>query len=152
MVLFIRISILLTIFSSCASPNKTITSFFDTTPIYKYTNAENLDIFEITSYGTNSIEQLADNAKAQLIRLLLKNGYNGIKDFKPLVSNPLEQEKLLNEKYSILLEIINDNSCMSVDYKQLIKPIFLSKRKVYSKTFLVTISINNIKNKLKNLL
>ena len=130
----------------------TMSKFLDATPVYKYTNSDNLDIFEVTSYGTNSIEQLAENSKAQLIRLLIKNGYNGIKDFKPLVPNPILQEKLLNENYSILLEIIKDKSCMTVDYKQLIKPIYLSKRKIYTKTFLVTINSNNIKNKLNDLL
>lgn len=138
------------ILSSCASTSKTITSFVEATPVYKYTNSENLDVFEITTYGTNSIQQLGDNAKSQLIKYLLTNGYNGLKDFKPLVPNPLVQEKLLNENYSLLKDIINDNTCMSVDYKKLIKPIFLSKRKVYTKTFIVTINLNNIKNKLKN--
>jgi len=149
--LFYFSTFLIIFLCSCATPNKSITSFIEATPVYKYTTAENFDVFEVTTYGSNSIEQLAENAKAQLIKLLVKNGYNGVKDFNPLVPNPILQQKLLNENYSSLYKIINDNSCMSVDYKQLIKPFYLSERKIYTKTFLVTINFNNIKNKLKGL-
>jgi hypothetical protein len=151
--LIFKLTLVIVLFSSCASTTRTtVTSFVEATPVYQYTNAENLDIFEVTTYGTNSIQQLGDNAKAQLLKLLLKNGYNGIKDFKPLVPNPIMQEKLLNEKYDVLSEILNDKTCMTVDYKQMIKPIFISKRKIYTKTFMVTINLNNIKNKLNSLL
>jgi hypothetical protein len=150
--LFFRLFLFILIFSSCANTQKTITSFVEATPVYKYTNAENWDIFEVTAYGTKSIEQLAENAKAQLMRELIKKGYNGIKDFKPLVTNPLLQEKVLNENFNLLMEINNDPNCVIVDYKRAIEPIFMSKRKTYTKSFLVTINVNNIKNKLKSLL
>ncbi len=133
----------------CATQPKTITSFVEAAPVYKYTNAGNWDVFEVTTYGTNSIDELGANAKAKLIKMLIETGYRGLKDFKPLVTNPMQQERLLNEDYQKVLSVIDDPSCMEVDYKKMIKPIFLSKRKVYTKTFMVTINVNNIKNKLK---
>ena len=46
--------------------------------------------------------------------------------------------------------ILNNSEIISSDYKKAIKPIFISKRKIYSKTFLIRIDYQKLKNELQN--
>ena len=45
--------------------------------------------------------------------------------------------------------ILNNSEIISSDYKKAIKPIFISKRKIYSKTFLIRIDYQKLKNELE---
>jgi hypothetical protein len=66
---------------------KSVYGFVDLKPVYKYTDSYNWDIFEVTSYGSGSIETLSDNAKSKLLIELFENGFSGKKLIKPLGLN-----------------------------------------------------------------
>jgi len=123
-----------------------MSKFVEATTVYKYTNSESIDIFEVTAYGTNSIDELGKNAKFKLLNMLVFNGYNGIKNFKPISINS-KTEEMFKEKIETIL---NNSEIISSDYKKAIKPIFLSKRKIYSKTFLIRIDYQKLNNELQN--
>ncbi len=123
-----------------------MSKFVEATTVYKYTNSESIDIFEVTAYGTNSIDELGKNAKFKLLNMLVFNGYNGIKNFKPISINS-KTEEMFKEKIETIL---NNSEIISSDYKKAIKPIFISKRKIYSKTFLIRIDYQKLKNELQN--
>ena len=143
----IFILLILLISVKCSSPKK-ITSFIDAAPVYKYTDSKNWDYFEVTSYGTKSMEQLSENAKSKLLTKLIKEGFTGLIEIKPLVPNPERQEKLLNQEFNKIIEVSKDSNCILVDYRRKIRPIFMSKRKQYTKTFTISLNIVNIKQKL----
>jgi hypothetical protein len=124
---------------------KNIYGFVDLKPVYKYTDSDNWDIFEVTSFGSGSMEQLSNNAKAKLLIELIEHGFSGKKLIKPLGLN----DNILNDD-SKLNTIINDTSCLISIYNKNIKPLFLSKRKQYSKTFLIRINTKNVLIKLKS--
>jgi hypothetical protein len=126
---------------------KSVYGFVDLKPVYKYTDSYNWDIFEVTSFGSGSIETLSDNAKSKLLIELFENGFSGKKLIKPLGLNL--NNNILNDA-SKLNTIINDTSCFVSIYNKNIKPIFLSKRKQYSKTFIIRINTNNVLIKLKS--
>jgi hypothetical protein len=123
-----------------------MSKFIEATPVYKYTNSENIEIFEVSAYGTNSIDELGKNAKFKLLNMLVFNGYNGIKNFKPISVNSKTEEKY-KEKIE---NILNNSDIISSDYKKAIKPIFISKRKIYTKTFLIGIDYQKLKSELQN--
>ena len=123
-----------------------MSKFVEATTVYKYTNSESIDIFEVTAYGTNSIDELGKNAKFKLLNMLVFNGYNGLKNFKPISINS-KTEEMFKEKIETIL---NNSEIISSDYKKAIKPIFISKRKIYSKTFLIRIDYQKLKNELQN--
>lgn len=123
-----------------------MSKFVEATTVYKYTNSESIDIFEVTAYGTNSIDELGKNAKFKLLNMLVFNGYNGIKNFKPISINS-KTEEMFKEKIETIL---NNSEIISSDYKKAIKPIFISKRKIYSKTFLIRIDYQKLNNELQN--
>ena len=123
-----------------------MSKFVEATTVYKYTNSESIDIFEVTAYGTNSIDELGKNAKFKLLNMLVFNGYNGLKNFKPISINS-KTEEMFKEKIETIL---NSSEIISSDYKKAIKPIFISKRKIYSKTFLIRIDYQKLKNELQN--
>ena len=126
---------------------KNVYGFVDLKPVYKYTDSYNWDIFEVTSFGSGSIETLSDNAKSKLLIELFENGFSGKKLIRPLGLNL--NNNILNDA-SKLNTIINDTSCFVSIYNKNIKPIFLSKRKQYSKTFIIRINTNNVLIKLKS--
>ena len=105
-----------------------MSKFVEATTVYKYTNSESIDIFEVTAYGTNSIDELGKNAKFKLLNMLVFNGYNGLKNFKPISINS-KTEEMFKEKIETIL---NNSEIISSDYKKAIKPIFISF--VYFKT------------------
>lgn len=119
--------------------------FVEATPVYKYTNSENIDVFEVTAYGTNSIEELGKNAKFKLINMLVLKGYNGIKNFRP-ISNNNNTEKIYQDKIE---KILDNSDIISSDYKKVIKPIYISKRKIYTKTFIIGINYQKLQNELQ---
>lgn len=119
--------------------------FVEATPVYKYTNSENIDVFEVTAYGTNSIEELGKNAKFKLINMLVLKGYNGIKNFMP-ISNNNKTEKIYQDKIE---KILDNSDIISSDYKKVIKPIYISKRKIYTKTFIIGINYQKLQNELQ---
>jgi len=123
-----------------------MSKFVEATTVYKYTNSESIDIFEVTAYGTNSIDELGKNAKFKLLNMLVFNGYNGIKNFKPISINS-KTEEMFKEKIETIL---NNSEIISSDYKKAIKLIFISKRKIYSKTFLIRIDYQKLNNELQN--
>ena len=144
-----KITFLFIIILSCNlsySQLGSMSKFVEATTVYKYTNSESIDIFEVTAYGTNSIDELGKNAKFKLLNMLVFNGYNGIKNFKPISINS-KTEEMFKEKIETIL---NNSEIISSDYKKAIKPIFISKRKIYSKTFLIRIDYQKLKNELQN--
>lgn len=120
-----------------------IYSYIDSKPVYKYTDSNNWDTFEVTSFGSGSIDNLNNNAKYKLLVELIEQGYTGKKLIKPLSISLSSKEKFLNDQKKINT-IINDTNCIISVFNKKIKPIFLSKRKQYSKTFLIKININNV--------
>jgi hypothetical protein len=121
-----------------------MSKFVEATPVYKYTNSENIDVFEVTAYGTNSIDELAKNAKYKLLNMLVFNGYNGLKNFNPISFNS-QTEQLFRTQID---NIINNPEIISSDYKKLIKPLYISKRKIYTKTFIIGINYHKLKTEI----
>jgi len=119
--------------------------------IYSYTDNQNWDIFEVPATGSNSVSELKRNAQIKLLKQLITEGYNGLKDFKPLVSNPIRQQKLINESFSEIEAMIDDESLISAKYKTLIKPIIVLKKKVYNQVYIVKINYNSLRKKINEI-